>query len=310
MPYSDTPLLITLSAGVLVGLGLAGGSFSLIVAVFGRRVPADKRSWAMGLATASGSLGQFLFAPMGQGFISAWGWSSALLLLAASLAVVPLLAAVLRNDGSTRSDADSPEMSIVDTLRHAFGHRSYVLLVLGFFTCGFQLAFITVHLPPYLTDIGVSAQLASWSIGMIGLFNVIGAYSSGVAGGRWSKKNLLAWIYLARAFAIALFISLPMSAYSVLVFAAAIGLLWLSTVPLTSGLVVTMFGTRYMAMLYGLVFLSHQIGGFIGVWLGGVMYTETGSYALVWWLAVVLSVISAVLHLPIAERRAPLLVSS
>lgn len=310
VPYSDTPLLIVLSAGVLVGLGLAGASFSLIVAVLGRKVPAEKRSWAMGLATASGSMGQFLFAPLGQSFISTWGWETAMLLLASSLAMVPLLSYVLRGDGRSEAHDDSPEMSVGDTLRHAFGHRSYVLLVLGFFTCGFQLAFITVHLPPYLSDMGSSAELAGWAIGVIGLFNVIGAYASGVAGGRWSKKNLLAWIYIARAVAIALFISLPMTTANVLFFAAFIGLLWLSTVPLTSGLVAVMFGTRYMAMLYGIVFFSHQVGSFIGVWLGGVMYERTGSYDLVWWMGVILSLISAALHWPIAERQAPLAATS
>jgi len=272
--------------------------------VLGRQVPAERRSWAMGLATASGSLGQFLYAPMGQGFIGAWGWSTALLLMASSVAVVPLLAVVLRGDGRSQVH-DSPEMSIADTLRHAFAQRSYALLVAGFFTCGFQLAFITVHLPPYLGDMGVGAELAGWAIGVIGLFNVVGAYASGVAGGRWSKKYLLAWIYIGRALAISLFVLLPVTPASVLGFAAVIGLLWLSTVPLTSGLVAVMFGTRYMAMLYGIVFFSHQVGSFFGVWLGGVMYDRTGSYELVWWLGVVLSLISAALHLPITERRAP-----
>jgi len=304
MPWADTPALMMLSAGVLVGLGLAGASFSLVVAVLGRQVPAERRSWAMGLATASGSLGQFLYAPMGQGFIGAWGWSTALLLMASSVAVVPLLAVVLRGDGRSQVH-DSPEMSVADTLRHAFAQRSYALLVAGFFTCGFQLAFITVHLPPYLGDMGVGAELAGWAIGVIGLFNVVGAYASGVAGGRWSKKYLLAWIYIGRALAISLFVLLPVTPASVLGFAAVIGLLWLSTVPLTSGLVAVMFGTRYMAMLYGIVFFSHQVGSFFGVWLGGVMYDRTGSYELVWWLGVVLSLISAALHLPITERRAP-----
>ena len=303
MAVSATPLTMHLTAGVLVGIGLSGGSFTIVLAALGRLMPPDRRSWAMGMATAAGSFGQFLFAPLGQVFISGYGWITALLMLAAFAAVVPVLAAALR--GGAAPEEDGPSLSLRQATTAAFGHGSYLLLVSGFFVCGFHVAFITTHLPPYLTDSGLGPLIAAWSLALIGLFNVVGSYASGVLGGRGSKRRLLSGIYLSRAVVLVLFIVLPKSPAVVLTFAAAMGILWLSTVPLTSGLVAVMFGTRYLGTLFGFVFLSHQLGAFLGVWLGGLAYAQTGSYDPVWWAGVVLALVATALHWPIAERRAP-----
>lgn len=276
MAVSTTPLALHLTAGVLVGIGLSGGSFTIVIAALGRMMPPNRRSWAMGMATAAGSLGQFLFAPLGQIFISGYGWVTALLLLATFAAIVPVLAAALRGGGAPDEDEGS-SISLRQATTTAFGHGSYLLLMSGFFVCGFHVAFITTHLPPYLTDNGVSPRLAAWSLALIGLFNVVGSYASGVLGNRASKRRLLSGIYLSRAVVLLLFIVLPKSPAVVLTFAAAMGILWLSTVPLTSGLVAVMFGTRYLGTLFGFVFLSHQIGAFLGIWLGGVAYPRPGA---------------------------------
>ena len=302
MAFSDTPSTLTLTAGVLIGLGLSGSSFTIVLAAFSRLVPEEKRAWAFGIGTAAGSMGQFLFAPLGQAFISGYGWQTALLLLAVFTLTVPLLANALRG-GNSQSLTGETSLPLGKALRVAFGHGSYRLLVTGFFVCGFHLAFITTHLPPYLTDLGLNPGLAAWSIALIGLFNIIGAYASGMLAGRFSKSYLLSAIYFSRAVAIALFVLTPVTQTSVLLFGAAMGLLWLSIVPPTSGLVAVMFGTRYMATLFGIVFFSHQVGAFIGVWLGGVLYERTGSYDIVWWLGVALGIAAAIVHLPIAERR-------
>ena len=299
MAYASTPLSMHLSAGVLIGVGLSGASFSIVLAAFGRMVDDRNRSWALGLGTAAGSLGQFLMVPLGQAFLSAYGWQVALLLLGACAFLVVPLSTVLAGAPATES---GPHQTFGEALREAGGHRGYLLLTSGFFVCGFHVAFIQVHLPPYLTDIGLAPSLGAWAIATVGLFNVAGAYLSGVLGGRYSKKYLLSGIYLARAAVIALFVTLPASPASVMLFSAAMGLLWLSTVPLTSGLVAQIFGTRYMAMLFGIVFLSHQIGAFIGVWLGGRLYDQTGSYDVVWWTSVVLGVVASALHWPIHDH--------
>jgi MFS family permease len=305
MAVASTPMQMTMTAGVLVGLGLAGGSFTIVMAALARRVPPERRSWAMGMATAAGSMGQFLLAPLGQAFIVAYGWQTALLLLAGIVALVPLLAtAMASTPGSSGAPAEI-DLGLGRTLALAFGHPSYRLLTAGFFVCGFHVAFITVHLPPYLTDHGVAPQLAAWSIAIIGLGNIVGSYAAGVIGGRHSKRWLLAAIYGLRSVVIALFVLLPISPLTVVLFAVAIGLLWLSTVPPTSGLVAVMFGTRYMATLFGIVFFSHQVGSFLGIWLGGLFYEVYGSYDAVWWMAVVLGVFAALIHLPIVERPAP-----
>jgi len=305
MATSTNAATLTLTGGVLVGLGLAGGSFTIVIAAFARLVPEDRRSWAMGLATAAGSMGQFLFAPLGQAFISTYGAATALVLLGGFVALVPVLAVSLSGRGAADEQAAEPPESSRAALRRALAHPSYLLLTSGFFVCGFHIAFISTHLPPYLTDVGLSTSLAAWALGLIGLFNVIGAYSAGVLGGTYPKRILLGGIYLGRALAFALFVLLPATPLVVLIFAASIGLLWLSTVPLTSGLVALMFGTRHVGLLFGVVFLSHQVGAFAGVWLGGMVYESTGAYDVMWLLCIALSVAAAVLHVPILERRAP-----
>jgi MFS family permease len=312
MPASTTPLLLNLTAGVLVGLGLAGASFIVVISALGKLLPLERRSWAAGIATAAGSLGQFLFAPMGQAFIAAFGWSTALLLLAAFALLIPLLSIPFSGagEGHTSISASEQQLPLVEVLRKAFGHGSYRLLVAGFFVCGFHVAFITVHLPPYLGDIGVGAGWAAVSIALIGLFNIVGSYGAGVLGGKYSKRWLLCLIYLARAVVIALFVLLPPTVTTVLAFSAAMGLLWLSTVPPTAGLVALMFGVRHLGMLFGIVFFSHQVGAFLGVWLGGVLFERTGSYAVVWWLSVALSLFAALVNYPIDERPAPELASA
>ena len=315
MAVSPTPLAFNLTAGVLVGLGLSGGSFTIVIAALGRLVPEERSSQAMGLATAAGSLGQFAFAPLGQVFLADYGWQTALLLLACFMVVVPALAVALRGRGEREARAsDGPELPARDAVRQAFGHGSYLLLVAGFFVCGFHVAFITTHLPAHIASVsghshgGMSMAgpaVAAWALALIGLFNVVGSYTSGVLGGKYSKRALLAGIYLARAGVIWLFITLPPTPTIVLLFAAAMGVLWLSTVPLTSGLVAVMFGTRHLGTLFGIVFFSHQVGAFLGVWLGGVAFERTGSFDSIWWAGIALAVIAAAIHWPIVERRAP-----
>jgi predicted MFS family arabinose efflux permease len=268
----------------------------------------------MGLATAAGSLGQFIFAPLGQAFLTDYGWQTALLLLAASMVVVPALAVALKGGGSRQRGMEEPVLPAREAVRRAFGHGSYLLLVAGFFVCGFHVAFITTHLPAHIAVVAghshagmdtAGPAVAAWALALIGLFNIVGSYGSGVLGARHSKRQLLAGIYLARAVVIALFITLPPTATVVLVFAAAMGVLWLSTVPLTSGLVAVMFGTSNLGTLFGIVFLSHQVGAFLGVWLGGLAMEQTGSFLPVWWAGIALAVIAAGLHWPIVERPAP-----
>jgi MFS family permease len=299
--FSTTPLELHLTAGVLVGIGMSGASYITVLGALGQIVPPERRAWALGMGTAAGSLGQFLIPPLGQAFIDAYGWHTALLYLAAVTASMAAMAPALsvRGAGSQPGMRDLPTSEV---LRRAFGHTSYVLLVTGFFVCGFQLAFITTHMPPYLTEIGYSATLAAWAIGTIGLFNIVGSYIAGPAGGRYGNKYVLSLIYSGRAAAIALFLLLPPSPLTLLAFSAVLGVLWLSAAPTTSGLVIVMFGPRYMPVLFGVTFFSHQIGSFLGVWLGGVLYMRTGSYDVVWWLCVALGIAAALIHLPIAER--------
>jgi MFS family permease len=298
----EGPMALHLTLGVMTGLGLSGASMFIVLGAFGRLLPPERRAWASGIATAAGSLGQFLFAPIGQGFIAAWGWPVALVLL--GCAALPMIPIALALKSRNAPAAPQQQQSLGAALREASTHRSYWLLIAGFFVCGFHLAFIQVHMPAYIAGFGLSASVGAWAIGFVGLFNTIGAYAAGVLAGRGSKKNLLSAIYLGRAVVIALFVLTPVSTPSVLAFSAAMGLLWLSTVPPTSGLVALMFGPRYMSMLFGVVFLSHQIGAFIGVWLGGWAYDAFGSYTLVWWISVGLGVFSAAVHWPIAERPA------
>ncbi len=295
--------LLTVSAGIITGVGIATSSFSIVMAAFGRSVPPEKRSFIFGLATAASSFGQFIFAPIGQGFISAFGWQSTFIYLAAMLVMILPLAYALR--GRTEAASGEADLRFMDALARAWGYGSYRLLVAGFFVCGFHLAFITVHMPAYLVQCGLSPATGSWSLALIGLFNIAGSLLSGYLGSRLPKQLLLATIYFLRAIAIGLFMLFPATEISAYLFSAAIGLLWLSTVPLTAGLVSLFFGARYMGMLYGLVFLSHQIGSFVGVWLGGYVYDVTGSYSLVWYLGILLGLGSAAVHLPIREAGVP-----
>ncbi len=301
MSWATTPAMLHASAGFLIGAGGAGASFAIVMATVSRMVSDERRSWALGLIVASSSLGQFLIVPLGQAFIDLYGWMTALVLI--GLLVLTVIPLSLPFDDRVGS-AGIAAQTLGEALREAMGHRSYLLLVAGFFVCGFHVAFIQTHLPAYIVDAGIAARVGAYAIALVGLFNIAGSYTAGVLGGRRSKKNLLALIYAPRAVVIALYVTLPITESSTLVFAAAMGLLWLSTVPLTSGLVAVMFGPRFMATLFGIVFLSHQVGAFLGVWLGGWAYDTLGSYTAVWWSGVGLGVVAALIHLPISERPA------
>ncbi|HSI41573.1 MAG TPA: MFS transporter [Xanthobacteraceae bacterium] len=301
MAYASTPGLLHMSAGALVGFGLSGCSFNIVLAAFGKMLPPAWRPIAFGAGTAAGSFGQFLFPPLASGLIGAVGWQETLIIFGATMLLIVPFAFALANP-QANAEKSGPPQSIRGALGEAFRHPSYVLLVLGFFTCGFQLAFVTTHLPAYLADKGLSIAVGGWTLAVIGLSNMVGSLSAGWLSSRMPKRHLLAAIYFARGVAIAVFILLPASPASAISFGVAIGLLWLSTVPPTSGLVMLMFGTRYLAMLYGFAFFSHQVGGFLGVWLGGLLYERLGSYDLVWWLSVALSFASAAINLPIVER--------
>ncbi|AMJ59074.1 MFS transporter [Bosea sp. PAMC 26642] len=305
MGLASTPLTMYLGAGVMIGFGLSACSFNLVLAAFGKLLPESWRPMAFGAGTAAGSFGQFLFPPIGNILIEQIGWHQALYVFAASVLLVMPFAVMLatRKSGQeVASAANLPNQSIAQALSEAFKHRSYVLLVLGFFTCGFQLAFITAHMPAYLKDVGMAAWVGGWTLAVIGLANAVGSLCSGWLSTRMPKRHLLAWIYLGRSVAIAAFILLPPSPTTAIMFGAVIGLFWLSTIPPTSSLVMLMFGTKYMAMLYGFAFFSHQVGGFLGVLLGGVLYEATGSYQIVWWLSIALGIASALINLPIVEK--------
>jgi len=292
-----------IGGGLLVGLGIASGSFGIVLAAFARNVTPEQRSFAFGLGTAAGSAGMFIFAPFSQMLIDALGWSDSLLVMSAMMLIVPILAYPLRGNSSSGTQKHSDvEQSIGAALREAFGHQSYLLLTAGFFVCGFQVAFITAHFPAYIGDIGIDARYAVIAIALIGFFNIIGSLSSGVIGQKYSKPAFLSLIYVGRSIAVTAFLLLPQSGTSVIVFSIVMGLLWLSTVPPTNALVAIMFGTRYLGMLGGIVFLSHQIGSFLGVWMGGFMYDQFGSYDSVWWLGVALGLFAAIVHWPIKER--------
>ncbi len=305
MSNVDSPWLLHTSAGILVGAGVAGTSFGIVLPAMARAVGQDRQQWALGIGTAAGSLGQFAIVPFAQLLIEAYGWVTALNILAASALAMSLLAMPLAPfSGKQQSIQHDRGQTVPEALKEALGHSSFLLLVTGFFVCGFQVAFITAHMPAFLTDKGFEPKVGAWSIAVIGLCNVAGAYLSGILSGRLPKRHLLVFIYLARAAAITLFLLFPFSLISVLVFSAVMGFLWLATIPPTSGLVTVMFGTRYMAMLYGIVFLGHQVGSFTGVWLGGWLYDQRGSYDVVWWLGGAFSIMAATVHWPIRERRA------
>jgi predicted MFS family arabinose efflux permease len=304
---STDPLVFNISSGVLIGLGLSGCSFNLVLAAFGKLLPPEKRPMALGFGTAAGSFGQFLFSPLAVGLIDATSWQASLLVFAMLLLMtIPLTVFLATQPNIAKStDSEADRRTLMQVLAHAFGHTSYVLLVLGFFTCGFQLAFITTHLPAYLKDVGIDPKIGLWVLALIGLFNIIGSIGAGYVMTRMPRRYLLAAIYALRSVAIVGLMAFPPTPIVVLAFGASMGLLWLSTVPPTSSLVMTMFGTRDMAMLYGFAFFSHQVGGFLGGWLGGVFYEWYGNYDLVWYGSIALGVASAVINLPIVEKAAP-----
>jgi len=300
MSAADSAAMLYLSAGVLVGLGQSGTTFGVLLGVVARAFPPEKRSLALGMASAGGSMGQFLMVPFGQQLIAHFDWHAALLVLSVVASFTLPLALLLQ--GRTVHAADQPQQSLSAAFRQALGHRSYHFLFWSFFVCGFHTAFITLHLPSYVIDRGLSAIDGALAIALIGLFNVIGSYGCGWLGGRHSKKNLLGWIYALRAVFIVPLLLFPLTPPVLYLFAAGMGLLWLGTVPLTNGLIGQIYGLRYTATLYGLVFLGHQIGSFIGVWLGGWTFERTGSYDLVWWLGIGLALAAAALSWPIDER--------
>lgn len=301
MALATTPLAFTLTAGVLLGAAQAGTTYAVIYGVIGRQIDPAKRSWAMGVAAAAGSFGQFLMVPIEGFLISSLGWKDALLALSLFVLLISPLAIGLREPGFAGGAAPVREQSILQALREAFKYPSFQLLMAGYFVCGFQVVFIGVHMPSYLKDKGLSPMVASYALALIGLFNVFGTYIAGSLGQRMAKRKILAFIYFARAVAIAVFLAVPLSPLSVYVFASVMGLLWLSTVPPTNATVAQIFGVAHLSMLGGFVFFSHQIGSFMGVWLGGYLYDRTGSYDIVWYIAIALGIFAALINLPVKE---------
>ena len=301
MSVVESGTLFVLAAGVLVGLGVAFTAFSLVLASMARAVAKEKRSFILGLGTAAGSFGQFVFSPNAQFAINLFEWQGALIVLAAASLVMIPLALILPRPSAAVGEAVS-EQSMLQALREASRHSGYALLTLGFFVCGFQIAFITVHFPAYVTGLGFDSTVAAWSLGIVGAFNIVGCLAAGAAGQRWSKRYGLSVIYFLRAVLIVGLLMAPKTETMIFFFAASMGLIWLATVPLTSGIVAQIFGTRYMATLFGFAFFSHQAGSFIGVWLGGWLYDTSGSYDMVWWISAALGLAAALIHLPIDER--------
>lgn len=301
MAYASTPFMFSISAGVLLGMAQAGTTYAVIYGVIGRNVSIERRSWAMGVAAAAGSFGQFLMVPTEGFLISSLGWQEALVVLGmASLLMVPL-AWGLREPGFVGGSIVQREQTILQALKEAFKYPSFQLLMAGYFVCGFQVVFIGVHMPSYLRDKGLSPQVASYALALIGLFNVFGTYIAGVLGQKLQKKNILAFIYITRSIAITIFLIAPLTPGSVYIFSSIMGLLWLSTVPPTNATVAQIFGVAHFSMLGGFVFFSHQIGSFMGVWLGGLLYDKTGSYDVVWYIAIALGVFAALVNLPVKE---------
>jgi predicted MFS family arabinose efflux permease len=301
MAYATSVPMFLLSTGVLIGMAQAGTTYAVIYGVIGRNISASRRSWAMGVAAAAGSFGQFLMVPTEGFLIDSLGWQQALVVLSAAALLMMPLAWGLREPHFRGGAGHFREQTILQALHEAFKHRSFQLLMAGFFVCGFQVVFIGVHMPSYLKDQGLASNVASYSLALIGLFNVFGTYAAGVLGQRVQKKNILAFIYVTRAIAISLFLLVPLSPMSVYVFSAVMGLLWLSTVPPTNAVVAQMFGVAHFSMLGGFVFFSHQIGSFMGVWLGGYLFDRTGSYDIVWYIAIALGLMAALVNLPIKE---------
>ena len=292
-----------LGAGILIGMGISGTGLGVVLPAMARMVRPEKRAFALGIGTAAGSAGQFLLIPVAREFLVTYGWQMALVIMAVASLSMILFTPVFKDDKKTdtKTDAES-EQNLREALREASKHFHYWLLIAGFFVCGFQLAFITVHMPSYLADKGFDSSVAAASLSIIGLCNIAGSLAAGHLSGIYSKKWILAFIYGARSIVIVLFLVFPISLFSVYAFSFATGFLWLATVPPTSGLVAQMFGLRYMGTLYGIVFLNHQIGSFTGVWLGGYLFDTTGSYNQVWWWAAIIAAITAIIHIFIDER--------
>jgi predicted MFS family arabinose efflux permease len=301
MAHATTPLMLVLTTGVLIGTGLSGLTFSIVAGVLGRRFPPEKRSMALGISAAAGSFGQFAMLPATQWLLSNLGWYGALIALGCiGLAIVPLAAALvernLAHDGGHRQ-------SIGEAVQEAFSHRGYILLTIGFFVCGFQVVFVGVHLPSYLADRGMPPHVAVTALALVGLFNIAGTYATGWLGSRMPKRYILSAIYFGRAIMFAVFLAMPLTVFSVYLFAIGLGLLWLSTVPPTNGIVAQIFGVRHLSMLAGFTFLSHQLGSFLGAWLGGRMYDQFGSYDIVWYVSIALGVLAGLINLPVDERE-------
>jgi len=299
MALASTGLAFLGGAGLLLGMAQSGTTYAVVYGVIARQVAPERRSWAMGITAAAGSFGQFLMVPVENGLIGGWGWQNALFVLACMvLAIIPL-AFWLKEPA--QGPATGHRQSVGSALREAFSYPSFGLLMAGYFVCGFQVVFIGVHMPSYLKDHGLSPQVATIALALIGLFNVFGTYIAGTLGQKLAKRHILSTIYLLRAVAFVIFINVPLTPASVYVFASVMGFLWLSTVPPTNAIVAQIFGVQYMSMLGGFVFLSHQVGSFLGVWLGGKLYDATGSYDIVWWIAAALGVFAALVNLPVRE---------
>jgi MFS family permease len=303
MSISNTPVLFTLTAGVLVGFGLSGCAMSLVVGALAKLLPDSKRAMGFGAVTAAGSFGQFLFSPLSGGLIQSFGWQwTSLFFAVLMLAILPLSLAVASPPNQAQAAGAPKQQTTREAIGEALAHRSYVLVVLGFFTCGFQLAFITVHFQKYIVEAGLSPSVGYWAFALVGLFNIVGSLTAGYFSGRMPRRYILSFIYFSRSIVTIVFLLMPPTATSAYMFGALSGLLWLSTVPPTSGIIGQMFGTRYFAMLYGFAFFSHQVGGFLGVLLGGVLREATGSYNIVWILSIALGVASALINLPVVEK--------
>lgn len=302
MAYAPTPLSFAATAGVLIGVAQAGTTYAVVYGVIGRNVAPERRSWAMGITAAAGSFGQFLMVPTEGFLIASFGWQSALVLLGMSVLVIIPLAWGLREPGFAGGQRVAREQSIAQAVREAFRYPSFQMLTAGYFVCGFQVVFIGVHMPGYLKDQGLPAHVASYALALIGLFNVVGTFSAGLLGQHVRKARILVFIYLARAVAISVFLLAPLTPTSVYIFASVMGMLWLSTVPATNAAVAQIFGVAHLSMLSGFVFLSHQVGSFLGVWLGGLLYDRTGNYNLSWMIAIALGLFAALINLPVQEH--------
>ncbi len=306
MAYANTPFLFALAAGILIGAAQSGTTYAVIYGVIGRNVPAEKRSWAMGVAAAAGSFGQFLMVPTEGFLISSFGWQQALVMLGfATLLMIPLSFGLREHAFSNGSVPAKRDQTIVEALKEAFKYPSFQLLMAGYFVCGFQVVFIGVHLPSYLKDKGLSPQVASYALALIGLFNVFGTYIAGSLGQKLAKRKILSFIYFARAVSVIIFILAPLTPMSVYIFASVMGLLWLSTVPPTNALVAQIFGIQHLSMLSGFVFFSHQIGSFLGAWMGAVIFDANKSYDVMWYIIIALGVFGGLINLPVKESAVP-----